>query len=357
MTAASISSRPSKAVSTPSWGPGTFVSIFCCAFFLREIMTRTDQHHVSLYASNTPKCETKKLRKRRELNAMVAPHVRGGHRGVKRGILTSGGGSSSVQPSFLASTSSSESHEDDDDEDDFNDNPGVGHAYINLAQKSSKGGSNLWKRHPNGRCLGVIRGMCLCFVIISGFLVLMTLLWLHFALRTQTQELSAQLYQGWNVTLKNEFKRWIEDFFSYFSVLEDKVSNEKSQDDLENQLSNLVKNQSILYDNLTKIISQVEVLSTQVRNQKSIWRKNILRKALFCTQCGKYRNLLSRIYWIKFRESNVFDVELISRNIFSVRVIFFSVFPHHTVGFTKFLYHDFLKNFRENNFFSKEFTI
>ena len=144
--------------------------------------------------------------------------------------------------------------------------------------------------------------------------------------------------------------------FSYVLVIEDKVSNEKSQDDLENQLSNLVKNQSILYDNLTKIISQVEVLSTQVRNQKSIWRKNILRKALFCTQCGKYRNLLSRIYWIKFRESNVFDVELISRNIFSVRVIFFSVFPHHTVGFTKFLYHDFLKNFRENNFLSKQFT-
>ena len=29
----------------------------------------------------------------------------------------------------------------------------------------------------------------------------------------------------------------------------------------------------------------------------------------------------------------------------------------HTVDFTKFLYHDFLKNFRENNFFSKEFTL
>ena len=29
----------------------------------------------------------------------------------------------------------------------------------------------------------------------------------------------------------------------------------------------------------------------------------------------------------------------------------------HTVDFTKFLYHDFLKNFRENNFFSEEFSI
>ena len=29
--------------------------------------------------------------------------------------------------------------------------------------------------------------------------------------------------------------------------------------------------------------------------------------------------------------------------------------PH--VEFAKFLYHDFLKNFRENNFFSEEFTI
>ena len=116
------------------------MSIFCA--FLREIMTRTDQHHVSLYASNTPKCETKKLRKRRELNAMVAPHVRGGHRGGKRGLLASGGGvGSSVQPSFLASTSSSESHEDDDDDDEFHDNPG--HAYINLAKKSSKG--TVWK--------------------------------------------------------------------------------------------------------------------------------------------------------------------------------------------------------------------
>ena len=28
----------------------------------------------------------------------------------------------------------------------------------------------------------------------------------------------------------------------------------------------------------------------------------------------------------------------------------------HTVDFTKFLYHDFLKNFRENNFLSKHFT-
>ena len=41
----------------------------------------------------------------------------------------------------------------------------------------------------------------------------------------------------------------------------------------------------------------------------------------------------------------------------------FPVFPHcavcatHTVDFTKFLYHNFLKNFRENNFLSKEFTI
>ena len=32
-------------------------------------------------------------------------------------------------------------------------------------------------------------------------------------------------------------------------------------------------------------------------------------------------------------------------------------YHHHTVDFTKFLYHNFLKNFRENNSFSKEFTI
>ena len=38
--------------------------------------------------------------------------------------------------------------------------------------------------------------------------------------------------------------------------------------------------------------------------------------------------------------------------------VHFFGFYSHTVEFTKFLYHDFLKNFRENNFFSnKEFTI
>ena len=34
---------------------------------------------------------------------------------------------------------------------------------------------------------------------------------------------------------------------------------------------------------------------------------------------------------------------------------FHTVLPH--CGFTKFLYHEFLKNFRENNFFSIEFTL
>ena len=49
---------------------------------------------------------------------------------------------------------------------------------------------------------------------------------------------------------------------------------------------------------------------------------------------------------------------LIWRNILWVRVNFrFSYSVRHTVNFTKFLYHDFLQNFRENNFFSKEFTI
>ena len=97
-------------------------------------------------------------------------------------------------------------------------------------------------------------------------------------------------------------------------MLEDKVSNEKSQDDLENQLSNLVKNQSILYDNLTKIISQVEVLSTQVRNQKSISRKkeNKLHKALFRlhSTVRKLRKFTLTLFWQKFRESNVFTKEV-----------------------------------------------
>ena len=53
------------------------------------------------------------------------------------------------------------------------------------------------------------------------------------------------------------------------------------------------------------------------------------------------------------------------RNLFSKTVTFTKFLPEigerelpiHTVDFSKFLYHEFLKNFRENNFFSKEFTI
>ena len=83
--------------------------------------------------------------------------------------------------------------EEDDDDEEFKENKG--HAYINLTKKSCKGQS-LWKR--KNRCFGLIRGLCLCFVIISGFLVLVALLWLNFSLRTQTQDLSAQLYQGYS---------------------------------------------------------------------------------------------------------------------------------------------------------------
>ena len=48
--------------------------------------------------------------------------------------------------------------------------------------------------------------------------------------------------------------------------------------------------------------------------------------------------------------------------IYLVKCYFHEIFAKnewvkHTVDFMIFLYHDFLKNFRENNFFSKEFTL
>ena len=61
----------------------------------------------------------------------------------------------------------------------------------------------------------------------------------------------------------------------------------------------------------------------------------------------------------KLRDFTVNSVEI--TGIYSNCTLFWQKFREsdglHTVDFTKFLYHDFLKNFRENNFFSKEFTI
>ena len=62
-------------------------------------------------------------------------------------------------------------------------------------------------------------------------------------------------------------------FFCLFSVLEDKTGLETNQNNLQTRLSLLANNQSILTDNLTRIISQVEQLSAQVNKSCVIWRK------------------------------------------------------------------------------------
>ena len=165
-------------------------------------MKRSD--HVALYTPSlkNQKSETKKLRKRRELNAMVAPHVVIRGRSKRTHLLASTG---AVQPQFFDSLSSSENEDEEDDYEDYNDK-GY-HAYINLAKKSNKN-QDCWKR--NQRFCGIFRGFCLCFVILSGVLVLFAMLWLHFALRAQTQELSAQLHKGFIFDmLGNVFEKFV----------------------------------------------------------------------------------------------------------------------------------------------------
>ena len=172
-------------------------------------MKRSDQH-VSLYTPSlsTPSKfrETKKLRKRRELNAMVAPrHVVIG-RSKRRHLLATSSSGAAVQSQYFdsADDSSSENNNDDEDEDDqdYDNDKGVGHAYINLTQKShklrQKGGSGsgrCWNTR-NHKFFGLCRGLCLCFIILNGFFVLVALTWLHFSLRAQTQEMNTQLHQG-----------------------------------------------------------------------------------------------------------------------------------------------------------------
>ena len=50
----------------------------------------------------------------------------------------------------------------------------------------------------------------------------------------------------------------------FFSVLDEKSSLEKGQEQFGNQLSALAKNQSILQDNLTSILVQIEALTSQI---------------------------------------------------------------------------------------------
>ena len=109
-----------------------------------------------------------------------------------------------VQPQYFDSADDYSSTENDDENEDDNleyNNDKGGHAYINLAQKSYKfrqngGGTRCWNNTRNHKFFGLCRGLCLCFIILNGFFVLVALTWLHFSLRAQTQEMNTQLHQG-----------------------------------------------------------------------------------------------------------------------------------------------------------------
>ena len=163
-------------------------------------MKRSD--HVSLstsaMASNqvVPKPAEKKLRKRRELNARAAPHhVMGrGGRSRKRPkttahLLSKGqsSGSSSFQDEFDG--------EDEDDEDDVERDK---NGYVNL--RGLEGHGHHVKKLELKKLIGFCHQFCLVFVIFSGLLVLVTLAWLHFSLRSQTRDLALTLHQGLETT-------------------------------------------------------------------------------------------------------------------------------------------------------------
>lgn len=182
-------------------------------------MKRSD--HVSLTSNNAQ--NGKKLRKRRELDAMASSHVIGPIRGRSAGNRlkksTNGG------PSLLYFSNSSSNEDDLDEDEDENDLEEIRHhggeAYMNLVNKKSStnhSGSSTIRRHRDWlkrhrKFLSFCHKFCFVFVLLSGFLVLLTLAWLHFSLRAQTQDLNAQLHQG---SHKQVFPR--NDFIALFTI-------------------------------------------------------------------------------------------------------------------------------------------
>ena len=114
-------------------------------------------------------------------------------------------------------------------------------------------------------------------------------------------------------------------------------------------------------------INIISVKSTAIKVTKGLISRNLLS----VIHGGIYKNLLSHITVWKNEKFNL--TKEIFRQINSLIVIhlvncrchFHEIFakmrereiPTHTVDFPKFLYHNFLKNFRENNFFSKDFNM
>ena len=177
------------------------VAAFDAAVAFVKVMKRSD--HVSstiMVSSNqvVPKQAEKKLRKRRELNARAAAH----HVLVPRGRTRKRPTSKTTahllgKGQFSGSSSFHDEFDEDDDEDDveFDKN-----GYVNL--RGYQGG--LEGHHQNvkklelkkQKLIGFCHQFCLVFVIFSGLLVLVTLAWLHFSLRSQTRDLALALHQG-----------------------------------------------------------------------------------------------------------------------------------------------------------------
>ena len=154
-------------------------------------MKRSD--HVSLCTTASASKTEKKLRKRRELNAMAAPHVIVRGRSARRRppsktmttahLLGNGGLEASASSSF---------------NDDFEDTEDLEHdanGYINL-RGCARGHGHKMDLKKYSKFIRICHQFCLVFVIFSGLLVLITLAWLHFSLRAQTRDLAFQLQQG-----------------------------------------------------------------------------------------------------------------------------------------------------------------
>merc|ERR1712223_609781 len=117
---------------------------------------------------------------------MAAPHV------VVRGHQSSNRSKKSDNSIYFSNSSSNHdlNDEDDDDDDDDEIRHHGGEAYINLMhQRASSNHHNRDWLKRNRKILNFCHKFCFIFVILSGFLVLLTLVWLHFSLRAQTQDL------------------------------------------------------------------------------------------------------------------------------------------------------------------------
>lgn len=229
-------------------------------------MKRSD--HVSLCATSVSTANSaanngKKLRKRRELDKMASVNNSSKNRQSRsnshsKKLLN-------IDGNGHLSFSSSDDELDDDDEDDIRHHDGEAYIHLKPSKRGVVGAKYHWLKR-NQKLIGFCHKSCYFFVVLSGFLVLLTLAWLHFSLRAQTQDLNAQLRQG---AIKH-FSKFAESLcifknvLFFISVLEDKSNQELNQDQFKSQLELLSQNQTLLHDNLTQIVAQLQQLNSQV---------------------------------------------------------------------------------------------